>query len=168
MQQHLLAQVRARREALSLTQTELGRRAGVTRMTVQRAELGVTSLNSFVSLALAAGLTPQLLNEGVSGSVSPHPDNVIHRGYHFNRTKGNSQWESTKREAALAKHWQGVNAATSIGLSPVMNHLVPQHTQDQASAVATAIQWLGSDVGFEFLTRALDVAGYDIVKRERK
>lgn len=165
VQQALLTKLASRRAELGLNQTELGRRAGVNRMTVQRAEQGVTSLTSFVALALAAGLTPQLTTESEPGAVTPHRDNISHRGYHFNRTKGDATWESTKREAALAKHWQAVNAATSVGLSPVMQHLVPLHTQDQASAVATAIQWLGSDVGFEFLKRALEVAGYDVVKR---
>jgi len=37
-----------------------------------------------------------------------------------------------------------------------MDALVPRHTQAQASVAATAIQWLGSEIGFQFLVKAYE------------
>jgi hypothetical protein len=39
-------------------------------------------------------------------------------------------------------------------------------TQAEATAAATAIQWLGSPVGFGWLEDALAAAGYDVVERK--
>lgn len=171
LRQQLLAQLSDMRKLLGLTQHELAARSGLTRMTVQRAEGegGNVSLGSFLDMSLALGLTPRLLQPGESVSrlehadaVDPHPAHLVHRGYHHNRTKYDLDWDDRRREAALAQSWEAINKHTEVGLSPVMQHLVPGHTQAQASAVATAIQWLGSEVGFDFLSRALDRAGYEI------
>lgn len=172
LRQHLLAVVATARGQLGLSQSEVAQLMGRARMTVQRAEAegGNVALTSFIEMALAVGLTPRLLAVGEeiasapdAVAIAPHPANIIHRGYHFNRTQHNTDWDDRKREAALAKAWQTVNEPDG-GLSPVMETLVPGHTQAQASAVATAVQWMGSEVGFDFLKRALGKAGYEIVQ----
>lgn len=170
VQAHLLAELATRRQQLGLSQAELGERIGRARMTVQRAEAEGANgtLATFVELALGLGLTPVLRADRGAGEpdvAQTAPEDIVHRGLHHNRTRHDLQWRDRQREAALAKSWEVVNERRPVGLSPVMDHLVPSHTQDQATAVATAIQWLGSEVGFDFLTRALEAAGYDIVER---
>lgn len=89
------------------------------------------------------------------------PVTASHQGLHHNRTRYDLQFEDRKREAALANAWEAQNDKES-GSGEILGQLVPHYTQDQATAVATAIQWLGSEVGFEFLSSALAAAGYEI------
>lgn len=171
IQAQLLGTLATARAQLGLSQGEVAERIGRARMTVQRSEAegaGAT-LTTFCELALALGLTPRLV--AATGQGDPHvadvaPQDIVHRGLHHNRTQHDLQWRDRQREAAFARFWESVNEHRDVGLSPVMRHLVPDHTQAQASAVATAIQWLGSEVGFDFLTRALESAGYELVDRK--
>lgn len=165
----LLGQVTEQRKTLGLTQGELGVRAGTSRMTVQRAEAegADLQLSTFVELALALGLTPQLAGAGqLDTELEQVPQDIVHRGYHHNRTKHDLNWRDRQREAALSKAWEAVNDHTTLGRSPIMPTLLPGHTQAQASAVATIVQWLGTEVGFEFLSSALGQAGYAIVEKK--
>lgn len=171
LQAHLLSALAHRRHQLGLSQAELGERIGRARMTVQRAEAegAGTSMTTFVELAVGLGLTPVLKEDRGAGELDVAqmlPQDIVHRGLHHNRTKHDLSWRDRQREAALAKSWEAVNERRPVGLSPVMDHLVPSHTQEQATAVATAIQWLGSEVGFDFLARALALAGYDVVEQQ--
>jgi transcriptional regulator with XRE-family HTH domain len=167
----LVGQLAAARTALGLSQAELAERAGTNRMTVQRVEAeGGTapSLSTFVQLALSLNMTPRLLADTANGDPDqfrPTSEAIVHRGYAFNRTKSDLEYRDRRREAALSRAWLDANA-DNRSLEPLMNYLVPQHTQDQASAAATAIQWLGSEQGFSFLQRALDAAGYAIVDHD--
>ena len=165
----LLGQIARQQEALGLTNAELAQRAGVNRMTIQRAREDHTTprVPNFIAMALAVGLTPTLVASGKE-AVSQHEASMVHRGLHFNRTKRDPDWRDTQREKALAKAWEAWNEYKNVGSSPVMRNLVPNYDQTQASAVATAVQWLGSDVGFDFLKQALDAAGYDVVDRSDK
>jgi len=165
----LMGQVTEQRKALGLTQGELSARAGTSRMTVQRAEAegADLQLSTFVELALALGLTPQLAGANdTDGALEQVPQDIVHRGFHHNRTKHDLNWRDRQREAALSKAWEAVNDHTTLGRSPIMPTLLPGHTQAQASAVATIVQWLGTEVGFEFLTNALGQAGYAIVEKK--
>ena len=157
----LLSELATARQALGLSQAELAQRVGVSRMTVQRAEAENADINLSTFLALAQGLGLHFhLAPAPDASVEAHPP--VHRGLHHNRTRGRSQGRDQDREAALAKAWEAANARNPVGLAPVMDSLVPGYSQAQASASATAVQWLGSMVGFDFLTRALGNAGYEI------
>lgn len=165
----LLGRIARQQEALGLTNAEVAQRAGVNRMTVQRAREDHTTprVPNFIAMALAVGLTPTLVESG-DDAVSQHEASRVHRGLHHNRTKRDPDWRDTQREKALATAWEAANHYTEVGLSPVMRSLIPDYDQTQASAAATAIQWLGSDVGFDFLKQTLSAAGYEIVERADK
>lgn len=172
VQASLMSQLATARQGLGLSQAELAARAGTSRMTVQRceAENADTTLSTFLALALALQLTPRLhgAEEGNSESYVPASKDIIHRGTHYNRTKHDLQWDDRKREQALAQAWEAANEHRDVGLAPILQTLVPHHTQEQASAVATVIQWLGTEIGFEFLSRALARAGYQVTERKAK
>ncbi len=159
---NLLGALRAARESQGLTQDELAQRADVARMTVQRAEAegADASLSTFLELTEALNLQVHLGEP--EAEVTPHPRDLIHRGLAYNRTKHDLEWRDRQREAALAKSWEAANEHRDFGLSAILPTMIPGVTQAQATAVATAMQWLGSEVGFEFLTRALEHAGYAI------
>lgn len=164
----LLGQLAQRRQQLGLGKKELGLRIGRDRTTVQRAEseAGNVTLATFVEMAVALGMTPLLATDQGDGNpevLRPAPGDFVHRGAHHNRTTHNPHDRDRQREAALAKAWEAANEHRPLGLSPVMEHLLPGCTQAQASAAATVVQWLGSEVGFDFLRRTLKAVGYDVV-----
>ena len=161
-QEALLWQLQARRESFGLTQEELAARAGVSRVTVLRAETpkAGAALGTFMRLALALNLTPALR---CADDAHPLPaEDLDHRGLSFNRTRYEPEWRDRQRELALATAWESANEQRPVGVSAVLPVLVPGATQAQATAAATVIQWLGSEVGFDFLTRALEQAGYTL------
>lgn len=169
---NMLGRMALQREQLGLSQGELAIRAGVSRMTVQRAEVenGNVSLDSFCQLAVALGMTPTLMapGESVQGDGDPRSavtTVMVHRGLHHNRTQRANDSRDRNRELSLANSWEKANAEGSC-FTPTLQALLPGYTQDQATAAASVMQWLGSDVGFDFLTRALGVAGYDVVLRD--
>lgn len=167
----LLSQLRTRREELGLSQSALAERAGTSYKTVQRAEAvgGDPQLSTFTALCLGLGTSPLLIGAGGSSRTDPVDETAaIHRGLAHNRTKSGLEHRDRQREAVFSKSWEAVNEHTTFGLSPVMRHLVPGYSQEQASAAATAIQWLGSEVGFDFLERALEAAGYAITEKTKK
>lgn len=161
-----MGNIARQQEALGLNNTELAERAAVNRATVQRArEVGASPrLSNMIAMALAVGLTPVLVSKGET-AVQLHEASRVHRGLHHNRLNRDADGKDVQRETALAKAWEKWNAFQTLGPVPVMNSLIPNYDQAQASAAASAIQWLGSDVGFEFLKQALDAAGYDVVER---
>lgn len=159
----LIEQLSTARKALGLTQAELAERVGCARMTVQRAETVTegTSLETFLLLALALNLFP-MFTLGEDSKDSPLPQDLVHRGLAHDRTRHHPEWRSTQREAAFAKAWEEVNEVRPVGIQPILPALIPGVTQSQATTAATIIQWLGSEVGFAFLTETLGKAGYDI------
>lgn len=165
LQETLLSKLTESRKALGLSQSELAERIGKGRQTVLRAESegADPQLSTFLSMALAMGLVPALQAPDSEWSA-PLPRDLVHRGYAHVRTKHNLEWSDRRRESALSKSWEAANVDQTYGVSPVLPALVPNCTQDQASACATVVQWLGTDVGFEFLTRTLAVAGYAITE----
>ena len=165
LRQALLNQLTAGRSSLGLSQAELGERIGANRMTIQRSEAEGADmrLSTFTEQALALGMVPTLRQAGGSGaSYDANPGDIVHRGLSYIRTKHDLEYRDREREKALAQAWEGANA-DNPGLPPLMQTLIPGHTQAQATAAATAIQWLGSEMGFPFLVKALADAGYDVV-----
>jgi transcriptional regulator with XRE-family HTH domain len=171
VQAALLGQLTDARKALGLTQAELAGRVGISRMTVQRAEAPEADpqLSSFVALALALNLVPQLrANDDEMGP--PAAQDLVHRGLHHVRTRHDLEFRDREREAAFAGAWEAANRHDAQGLTavaPLLSELVPGCTQDQASTAATVVQWLGTTVGFEFLEQALGAAGYAVVDKRK-
>lgn len=58
-------------------------------------------------------------------------------------------------ERAFAEIWAADNDRNP-SMPPILETLIPDCTQEQATAVATVIQWLGSNVGQNFLARVED------------
>lgn len=95
---------------------------------------------------------------------------LVHRGFAYSRTqlveKFREQFRDTMREKALAAKWEIENPVPGqFGPQPILNALVPDCTQRDAEVAATVIQWLGSEVGFNFLQEALEPLGYEITER---
>lgn len=162
-QQALLGRLAVTRGTLGLSQAELANRVGLSRMTVQRceAEGADTNFSTFVVLALALNLTPELLASNAAGHV-PKSENIVHRGTAHNRTRYDLDFRDRQRERALARAWEAANRHDD-GFAPILQTLVPNHSQEQATAAATVVQWLGSEVGFAFLMQALKKAGYAVI-----
>src|SRR5450830_1061820 len=159
MQSWLMAQLAEARKALGITQAELAARIGTSRMTVQRYEQEGANpqLSNFLATALALNLTPKLVASG-SADAAPLAQDLVHRGYAHARTLRDRDDRDRQREAALATTWEAVNEHKRFGLSAILPALVPDCSQEQASACATVVQWLGSEVGFDFLENALALA----------
>ena len=113
---------------------------------------------------------------------------VQHKGIFFNRTK------ELPREAALQQAWEKHNLESerysgsgcrdfleslftdrgkSFGLWWFRSRKLKTISNRDRMIVATVIQWLGSNVGFNFLSQALLSAGYvvkhsDFVESDRK
>lgn len=169
LRQELLHTVKCARETLGLTQAELAADIGASRATVVRAEADDADpqLLTFMAMALGCGLRPALEPTG-GAEPPPLPQDLVHRGLAYNRTKHDLGYADRRRERALALAWEAANAHQDVGLQPIMPSLVPGCTQAQASACATAIQWLGSEVGFDFLVQALRQAGYTVAPSSEK
>lgn len=169
IQSALLGQLTDTRKALGLTQSELANRVGVSRMTVQRAEApdADPQLSSFLAIALALNLLPQLRTSD-DQLGPPATQDLVHRGLNHVRTLHDLQYRDREREAAFADAWEAAHpqdSQTVAALPPLLSELVPGCTQEQASAAATVVQWLGTTVGFEFLEQALEKAGYAVVDK---
>jgi len=155
-------------DRLGLTNVEVGKRTGLSRLTVQRAKTreGDPQLSTFVAIAAAVGLNPMLIGQADKpGQIWER--NIVHRGLSYNRLKRDPSWRDTQRETAIAKAWETANAFEGTAFSPIMKHLIPEHTQAQASAAATVLQWLGSDVGFDFLCKTLESSGYAVTDTKK-
>jgi DNA-binding XRE family transcriptional regulator len=164
----LTQQLRETRERLLLTQDELGKRLGVSRVTVHRleSEAADPQLSTFLGAVLACGLDVELQEPSQEpASRFSAPERLKHRGLSYFRTQHDLGSRDRQRERALAKAWEAANKYQAVGLQPILPSLIPGGTQEQATACATVVQWLGSEVGFDFLKQALRNAGYDIVEQ---
>lgn len=213
-QEGLLGQLRQRRERRELSQSDLARTAGVSRMTVQRMEApqADTQLSSFIAVAESLGMRVQLVDDEtgapVTSSVQGDEWNetverllqvaysnesapsagvrnamrevlvavsrnrseaaarvpLTHRGLYHTRTK----LAHNKREALFAAAWLQENSPRPHFGQPVHESLVPDCTPDQATAMATVVQWLGSQIGFLFLRQVLQAAGDEVIAAEER
>ncbi len=156
----LIKQLGDTRKRLGLTQAELAERTGIARMTVQRAEAPETgtSLDTFLLLALALNLRPSLAQ--AEGGEAPLPHELVHRGVAHSRTQRDLEYRDRQREKAFSEAWEALNSRPLS--TALVSTLLDGASQVQASAAATVIQWLGSEVGFGFLTETLKTAGYEL------
>ncbi len=167
---NLLAELTRQRQSLGLTKLDLAQRIGRNRATVFRAEglegEASVGLTTFCELAVGMGLTPMLVADDGQGHpdvMQVAPGDIVHRGRSHNRTRHDLQWRDRQREAALARAWEAENDLSTLPADSLMAALLPNHTQAEATAAATAIQWLGTDFGLVFLTKALEQAGYVVL-----
>jgi DNA-binding XRE family transcriptional regulator len=152
----LLGALRTRRRQLGISQIDLADWIDVRRQTVSDGELHRAnfSLSTLVRWVRALDLTATLNAK----------DDEVSNGVHtlwVNRRKYDLREE--QRICALAESWKHANQQRSLGLGAVLATLVPGVTPSQSRAVATMIQWLGTELGFDFLKRTLALAGYAIV-----
>lgn len=161
----LIDKIRHEQEVLGLTDVEVAARSQLSRMTVQRLkdEDSNPRLDSLIALSAAVGLNVELIK---TAQLERYTDErtVIHRGLSRHRLKGNLAESDVKRELAFANAWEAANESRTC-LPSLMHSLVPGHTQEQATAAATAVQWLGTSLGFDFLSEMLDSAGYEISEK---
>lgn len=154
----ILGKIAQARKARGITQLELARLVGVNRMTVQRNER--EDADPLLSNVLACA---EVLGLSLSIQSPEEASELVHQGLAHNRTKHDLQWRDREREKVLAGSWEDANESRTFGPSPVLASLVPGCGQEAATACATVVQWLGSEIGFNFLTTALGRAGYDVV-----
>ena len=104
--------------------------------------------------------------------------NLVHRD-EFNRARTHLDDLTGRREKVFALAWAKENEPyPHLRGQPWCSRLEQlcrtedgkslPITQDTATAVATIFQWLASPLGFTFLTRVLEKAGYDIVPKKKK
>lgn len=161
--QKILSELGVARASVGITQQDQAAKTGLSRMTIQR--MGADDADPLLSTVIAVAQTVGRDLELVEQKVATRAKRIVHTGLAHNRLRREAAWEDTKRETALAKTWEAHNKAASVGTDAVMKDLVPNHTQEQATAIATAIQWLGTDIGFAFLQEALGKAGYVVEKK---
>jgi len=96
---------------------------------------------------------------------------LVHKGIWFDRTKvkdGTSPREKAfadtwKKENVPRRHFPFSNSCSRLEmLMRDGSRLIPV-SEESATAVATIVQWLGSNFGWAFLEAALHNAGYRIV-----
>jgi hypothetical protein len=83
-----------------------------------------------------------------------------------------NEWRKINKPIPNVNHGYGALQDLFIGggfmFSPFSpRYVVRKITPTDRMIVATIIQWLGSPVGFGFLTTVLDKAGFDIVPRKK-
>lgn len=103
-------------------------------------------------------------------------------GYHSYRL---TPEQNNRREVAFAREWEreheGNNhdiAAQLICFEPETDpqrvgffgglKQVREISDEERRAMATVIQWLGSNVGFSFLENSLEASGFRIVPRDQR
>lgn len=159
--------IEERQRALGLTTVELARRSGLDRLTIRRTrEAGNDpKLSTVVAMAMAVGAQVGVESTVVENGYGQE-STLVHRGLAWNRLNKTEKARDIDRERALARNWETANISPAW-TSPMLLALLGKCTQDQASAAATVVQWLGTEIGFEFLKTALKDAGYDIVDTRR-
>lgn len=155
--QTLLGCLRERRMELHMAQGALADALGISRMSVARAERPDADLQLSTFLAMARGL-------GLSVSVKPlgrasTEKKPVHQGLAHNRVATAELRKFNAVEAAMAKSWGAANEH-SPQLPGLMHQLIPGFNARDAEVAATVVQWLGSEVGMAFLTKAMSDAGY--------
>ena len=101
--------------------------------------------------------------------------NLRHRGVRYEERTSVEDFVG-RREKAFADEWEkenklrvrDFNTPPMSLLQALMNKnnaFIPV-SQETATAVATIVQWLGSPVGWGFLNKVLEEAGYRIVEKK--
>ena len=101
---------------------------------------------------------------------------VTHIGRHTHRL---SPKADNPREVIFSKEWEshqhppgflngGIGILHMLLYSQGNGRVNGDVTQEQAESAATAIQWLGSPVGFSWLTETLGKMGYAVVQTGQK
>lgn len=100
---------------------------------------------------------------------------VTHRSNHYYRTKIKDA--IGRREKIFARAWEKENQLiqrfTFGGICSKLDELMVQNnclipvSQEAATAAATVVQWLGTNIGFTFLETTLREAGYNIVQTKK-
>lgn len=159
----LVQELAKQRKDLGLTMEELAERTGRNRMTIQRMEGEQTdpSLETFLLLAWALNRRVALVADSAEQPALA-PEQLVHRGLAYARTRNDAT------EKAFAKFWEGHNKHQSFGMQPLMKYLVPNYDQDQATAAATVVQWMGTQEGMIFLREVLASVGKEIVDAPAK
>jgi hypothetical protein len=106
----------------------------------------------------------------------PRPKAIKHVGVHASRLKWNNprelafarQWEKENKNGKILWHLSYRDNTHSLGFDPLhrnITQLMP-YDQNSATVAATVVQWLGSNVGLDFVRISLDKCGYKIVRKE--
>lgn len=118
-------------------------------------------------------------------------DGLVHRGFFHERTHYDQSYRNNRRETVFAQAWEDENSEAGrtarISSHGLLNSLMTKETiqrtgnsgyprlervgsydENAAAVAATVVQWLGTNVGFDFLVQTLDKAGYDVVERRNK
>jgi len=156
----LLAALRERRQKLGVSQATLADEVGLSRMSVARAEQAGADLQLSSFLAMAAGLGYEVHLRPQPGAALTTP--MVHRGVAHSRVATAQLARLNPLEAALARRWEEVNEPNPH-LGVMLEALTPGYVQQDATVAATVVQWLGSQVGLEFLRSSLSEGGYELV-----
>jgi hypothetical protein len=120
----------------------------------------------------------QILGGAVTLSTDDlsYQENLVHRGANQHRLKVVPEYKAESRELAFATSWEEMNneeyggntlayllAENPNETSVWAMKMKSPYNQAAATAAATAIQWLGTSVGFNFLCKALSQAGCKVV-----
>jgi hypothetical protein len=90
----------------------------------------------------------------------PRPKAIKHEGFYYYRLKYDNP-----REKAFASQWKKENRQHKV-LYRNITPMIP-YDQNSANVAATVVQWLGSNVGFDFLNISLGKCGYSIVRNKK-
>lgn len=106
--------------------------------------------------------------QSIENSVINEHKESFNEGLFYERTKTND------REKAFSDEWKKENkieCRINQGQGTLQNLMVGKDniplfyiTKNDRVIVATIIQWLGTNIGFSFLERALKKCGYKIIK----
>lgn len=157
--QALLGGLRDRRLELQMSQGALADALGISRMSVARAERPDADLQLSTFLAMARGLGLTVSTKPVGRTVADK--RVSHQGLAHNRIASAELRKFNVVEAALARAW-GIANEHSPQLPGLMHQLIPGFSSRDAEVAATLVQWLGSEIGMAFLTKAMADAGYTL------
>lgn len=164
----LLHKLADRRQTLGWRQSDLADKADVSRATVVRLETPGTSVSLLSAAQLAHAMGCQVvLSEPEADAADAEPAPLRHRGLYWTRVQARAEWPDQERERSMAHTWEQFNDPELLSSAILPSLLSPAGvtpTQDVATAVATVVQWLGSESGFGFLQAALAKAGYTVSK----
>lgn len=120
--------------------------------------------------------SPEELEVAEAAVAKFRKDRVRHVGKHARRYT--YPCEQSSREQVLAEEWQKTNNPPSFlngGIGTLewllctdeKQRLVRELTPEEATAVASAIQWLGTNCGWCWLEDTVEKCGYRIVRADK-
>lgn len=141
-----------------------------------------------LALLAAQGVAPAI---GQDAARDGH--GLAHRGFFHERTAYDQTRHVNRRETIFANSWENENVGLSLrqvssgGSESLLSRLLSREEvepagrpgggtpkevrfgaldQNTAAVVATVVQWMGTNVGFGWLSGVLREAGYALVERE--